>query len=249
LPEEERFGGANGFALQRYLDNLTSYAESSWDRSDVGSNHSTDLEASHTSSPSLSPADISSLAEIAMTPMDPLEGQSSVMSSPPQNIGSPVALEEPAVAHDTQLKRETVGAKMPRSRAPSLDCVPPQQENRKPQVDSGQQHDNPVSKQAYTISKLTDIQPENRAGINGHKRNKTIGELFKKSNSIFGGKRIGRKESFEDRKAISKEERTPLSKSYSTTNVARTPKCGLCFQEIYRLQTLSIVRIWKEEKR
>ncbi|KAH6666665.1 hypothetical protein B0J14DRAFT_705156 [Halenospora varia] len=39
LPEGGRVQDSNGFALQRYLDNLTSYAESSWDMSDAGSDN------------------------------------------------------------------------------------------------------------------------------------------------------------------------------------------------------------------
>jgi hypothetical protein len=43
-------GGATGFALQRYLDNLTSYAESSWEKSDVHSDHTAEGGTPHVES-------------------------------------------------------------------------------------------------------------------------------------------------------------------------------------------------------
>lgn len=52
LPEDERVGGANGFALQRYLDHLTNYAESSWGVSDIDSNEMVGIEPPISSSPS-----------------------------------------------------------------------------------------------------------------------------------------------------------------------------------------------------
>lgn len=48
LPEGERAGGTgHGFALQRYLDNLTSYAESSWEMSDDESTYNSSSEDCH----------------------------------------------------------------------------------------------------------------------------------------------------------------------------------------------------------
>jgi hypothetical protein len=227
LPEEERVSGANGFTMQRYLDNLTSYAESSWDRSDVGSNHSTEVGASHTSSPSLpaaisssadisSPADISPPADITMTQMEALEGETTVMSSPPQNIGPPVPPKMPAAIYDThleretaapkrrnpwvpsqaiaprqqeiRLQRETTGASKTHSRAPSQENVPSQQGNTRPQAESLKKRENPVFKKTYNFSHPLDVEPENSPGINGHKRSNTIGGIFERTNSIFGGK-------------------------------------------------------------
>jgi hypothetical protein len=52
LPVEERVRYENGFTLQRYLDNLTSYAESSMDVSDVESERESEDEVSSILMPS-----------------------------------------------------------------------------------------------------------------------------------------------------------------------------------------------------
>ncbi|PMD29641.1 hypothetical protein L207DRAFT_593211 [Hyaloscypha variabilis F] len=61
LPEDERLGSANGFALQRYLDNLTSYVESSWEISDMESDHRAEVTTPRGESLSPPPNNVSPL--------------------------------------------------------------------------------------------------------------------------------------------------------------------------------------------
>jgi hypothetical protein len=215
LPEEERVSSANGFALQRYLDNLTSYAESSWEISDIGSNHSIEVEVPHSSTRSPSLASIPPPEELTMGQMDALERETSVLSSPPQNITPPPPKQKTAITQDAGLKRKTVEARIRRFSTPSRNNVLLQQESGIPQVPSVRRHDNPVPKTAYDISNPIDVQYEYNPPTNGHKRTNTIGGIFSRTNSIFGGKQ-----------PTNKEKPTTLPKSNSATNIVRPPSVG-----------------------
>src|SRR5438105_3846648 len=54
LPQDDRIRGGAGFTLRRYLDNLSSYAETSCDLSDEESDNGVDVEKHQAHEPSLS---------------------------------------------------------------------------------------------------------------------------------------------------------------------------------------------------